>query len=93
MYSQIITTIGKSKNALLIMLDLSSAFDTVDHEILIEECKKLGFRDRALGFIASYLSNRSVKVACGDKFSQTHTLEFGVPQGSILGPTLFQYIH
>jgi hypothetical protein len=73
----------------LIMLDLSSAFDTVDHTLLIDQLYHLGFRDGALQWIRSYLANRTQAVKIGNVISSSLPLQHGVPQGSVLGPLLF----
>ena len=73
----------------LIMLDMSSAFDTVDHSTLIHRLKLLGIKDTALDWFVSYLSDRSQYVRIGNSTSGKTVLMFGVPQGSVGGPLLF----
>ena len=72
---------------LLTLLDLSAAFDTVNHDTLIERLQKdYGICDSAITWFTSYLRNRDQKVIIGDAFSRTVALETGVPQGSGGGP-------
>ena len=76
--------------SLLVVLDLSSAFDTLDHRILLNTLQaKFGIQGNALMWFRSYLSNISQRVSVNGKLSQTFDLEWGVPQGSCLGPLLF----
>ena len=78
------------QNAALIMLDLSSAFDTVDHQMLIDRLERdFGICDEALELIRSYLYERTFSVSIDDKASSSHELSYGVPQGSILGPVFY----
>ena len=85
----IITAMSGKKACLLVLLDLSCAFDTVDHEILIDTLCQMGIRDTALDWFRSYLHKRSQYVAVGDAVSASKELVYGVPQGSVLGPALF----
>ena len=74
----------------VVLLDLSAAFDTVDHLILLNRLSsKFGIRGKALTWIRSYLQNRSFRVRVGDSESIPHDLKFGVPQGSVVGPLFF----
>jgi hypothetical protein len=70
-------------------IDLSKAFDTISHPILLEKLLTLGIRDRELYLITSYLSNRSQVVKFNGGYSKPIITNRGVPQGSILGPLLF----
>ena len=73
---------------LLVLLDLSAAFDTVDHDILIHRLQSLlGLRGTALEWFRSYLRGRSQQIAINGALSKK--FESGVPQGSRLGPLLF----
>jgi len=75
---------------ILLLLDLSSAFDTVDYHILLDRLySKFGIRGTALKWLQSYLKDRSQFVSINGSWSQTHSLECGVPQGSVLGPILY----
>ena len=74
---------------ILIMLDLSAAFDTVDHDYLLEDLKTVGFEEDALRWYESYLRDREVTVIIEKSRSITKKLTKGVPQGSVLGPMLF----
>ena len=82
--------VDKRKAVLLLMHDLSAAFDTVDHDILINRLKiRLGIGGRALKWFQSYLTNRKFSVRIKEKSSKFVNLNCGVPQGSVLGPILF----
>ena len=72
------------------LLDLSAAFDTVDHHILITRLKhRFGITGKALGWIQPYLSGRTQFVKIGTERSSNRNLLCGVPQGSVLGPILY----
>ena len=73
----------------VILLDLSKAFDSIDHVLLLKKLQVLGVSDDALCWFKSYLTGRQQVVRIGSTVSETRTLNHGVPQGSILGPMLF----
>ena len=74
---------------ILILLDLSAAFDTIDRKLLLDDLKAWGIDGNALQWILSYLSNRKFRVTINDVVSDEGIMQFGVPQGTILGPVLF----
>lgn len=79
-----------NKVSILVLLDLSAAFDTIDHDILINRLEKLvGFSDYVLNWFRTYIKGRKYYVSLGDYSSKKHDTYFGVPQGSCLGPLLF----
>jgi len=88
-YDNILQAIGSHKAVLFVMLDLSSAFDTVDHRLLQDILLNLGIVGTASRWLESYLCNRRQKVVVEKSTSGAKKLECGVPQGSVLGPILF----
>ena len=78
----------EKKKVIGVFLDLSEAFDTIDH-ILLRKLQLDGVRGLPLDWFSSYLSNRFQQVLCNDHLSDKLLLNCGVPQGSILGPLLF----
>ena len=83
------TAKANSLSSALILLDLSAAFDTVNHQILLSTLSELGISGAAHAWIASYLTGRSYQVAWRESVSAPCALTTGVPQGSVLGPLLF----
>ena len=73
----------------VIFLDLKKAFDTVNHEILINKLSNYGIKGNELNWFKSYLCNRSQAVQVNSFLSDFKTYNTGIPQGSILGPLLF----
>ena len=88
-YDNIINSLANKEHIIGIFLDLSKAFDTIDHKILINKLSKLGVRGVILSWFKNYLSNRKQFVVFQSNISLRLNITCGVPQGSILGPLLF----
>jgi len=89
-HDHLINAIGSRKISCLCLLDLSAAFDTIDHNILLTRLSSwFGIHGTALNWFRSYLSSRCFRVKCNSDFSSPHTCLCGVPQCSVLGPLLF----
>ena len=88
--NDLLLSCNKQKVSALVLLDLSAAFDTIDHSILLHRlASTFGLSDSALSLLSSYLSNRTQHVSIGEASSGSIPLHTGVPQGSVLGPLLF----
>ena len=86
---RIIHDMDKNNTPISIFLDLSKAFDTLDHLILLDKLKYYGLNSTAIKLMESYLSNREQYVDFSNTKSEVKRVSTGVPQGSILGPLLF----
>lgn len=89
MRDDLIKAMKKGGVTLMVLADFSKAFDTIDFKTLILKLSSLGFSTGFLRWLSSYLTDRSHFVQIDDKVSELETVRFGVPQGSILGPMLF----
>ena len=86
----LMVAVDKGLGVVVVLIDLSAAFDTVNHDVLLRILgQEIGLRGTALKWFRSFLTNRSQRVSTGDNLSSPLHLKFGVPQGSVLGPILF----
>ena len=91
--NDLLMNVDKENISLLLLLDLSAAFDTVEHGILLQSLQIiLGVCGTALSWFKSYLEGRSQRICIKETLSQPFDLKWGVPQGSCLGPLLFAII-
>ena len=89
-FDQLLTNLNDNNAVLLTLLDLSAAFDTVDHEILLKRLQiTQGISDDALRLFTSYLKDRTMQVCVNGEYSKPITLDVSLPQGSQLGPRLY----
>jgi hypothetical protein len=86
---KIINSMDNNELPLHIFLDLSKAFDSLNHDILIHKLSYYGIKGKSLDLLKNYLFNRKQYVIMGDNKSDFLTIKCGVPQGSIIGPLLF----
>ena len=89
MYDQWIEEMEENKLVGIMMIDLSAAFDMVDHKLLIKKLELFGLEGEVIKWMTGYLSGRKQSVCIDGCFSPPLAIEFGVPQGSILGPLLY----
>lgn len=87
--NQTLNSFNQGKCVLGIFIDFSKAFDTVDHNILLQKMNLLGFTDSVVKWVEDYLTNRKQCTRLHNLLSGWENVTCGVPQGSILGPTLF----
>ena len=89
-YNDTLIAVDGGQEVVLILLDLSAAFDTIDHRLMIHRPQsRYGISGTALHWLRSYLSNRYQSVAINGSSSDSRSPQYGVPQGSVLGPLLF----
>ncbi len=89
-HNDLLTAMDRRDCVLLILLDLSAAFDTLDHKLLLERLHtRCGVEGVSLKWFESYLTNRSQSILINGTESEKQNLAYGVPQGSVLGPLLF----
>ena len=89
-HNDIVHLVSKKKTVMLVLLDLSAAFDTIDNTILVKRLESyFGVRGSALEWLRSYMNDRSMSISLDNNYSKPVPVLFGVPQGSILGPLLY----
>ena len=88
--SDILSAVDNGCVVVLVLLDLTAAFDIIDHDILLSRLRHIfGVTGATLEWLRSYLANRKQLVRIGSDNSSPTSVPFGVPQGSVLGPLLF----
>ena len=88
--NDILTHIDNKHGVILVLLDLSAAFDTIDHKTLLHQLRhRMGISGTALEWFRSYLNGRTQAVCIKGEYSTAVPLQFGVPQGSVLGQLLY----
>ena len=88
-YDKISQAVDRSEYSVGIFIDLSKAFDTLNHSILLRKLEYYGIRGMPLNWFKSYLHNRKQYVVLDNVSSKLVNVSYGVPQGSILDPLLF----
>ena len=89
-YHDVLENLGPNQTSSMLFLDFSSAFDTVNHELLLDKLEHdFKITDSALMWFKTYFQNRKFQVRINDKLSKPVELNYGVPQGSVLAPTMF----
>ena len=89
-HNDIMISLVNGNSVILVLLDLSAAFDTVNHDLLLSRLeKRFGITDTVLNWFKSYLCNRSQFVSINQSHSTKRDLLVGVPQGPVLGPLLY----
>ena len=89
-WNDLLVASDEKSATVVMMLDLSAAFDTVDHDLLLNILmKEIGLRGTVLKWFESFLKGRSQRIRLGSTVSDEIIIKFGVPQGSVLGPVLF----
>ena len=92
---KILKNMEEKKYTTAVFIDLSKAFDTLEHEVLFAKLYKYGIRGITLDWFISYLTNRKLRVKCRSgitgriEYSDYYEVDYGTPQGSCLGPLLF----
>ena len=84
-----VTTVSRGRLVRVLAIDIAGAFDRVSHAGLIHKVASMGIAGQLLTWLSDYLSGRRLQVVVGGQHSATFPIRAGVPQGSILGPTLF----
>ena len=88
--NDLLNSADKGEITILSLLDLSAAFDTIDHDIMLTRLStSFGIEGVTLQWYKSYLTGRTFSITIADVSSSQYTLKFGVPQGSVLGPILY----
>ena len=91
----ILKNLENKKTTVAVLLDLSKAFDTIKHDIMLKKLELYGIRGTPLLWFQSYLAERRLRVKCRttcsneETYSDTYSIEYGTPQGSCLGPLIF----
>ena len=88
-HNDLLLSIDSRRSVVLVLLDLTAAFDTLDHTTLLNRLRELGVGRTVLAWFTSYLVGRSNAVKIRQTTSSRQTLMYGVPQGSVLAPILF----
>ena len=87
--NDILQSLDKKELVIFVLLDLSAAFDTIGHDILLSRLtERFGIGGNVLLWFKLYLSSHSQFVNINGTYSSTHNLKYGIPQGSVLGPVL-----
>ena len=91
---EIVKNLQNGKTTICVFLDLSKAFDSLEHEMIYMKLEKYGIWGICLDWFKSYLTDRQLKVKCktisgADTYSDPFDITYGVPQGSCLGPLIF----
>ena len=87
--NDLIGNLEKKYISSIVSIDLKKAFDTINHDILLNKLSNYGFRGVTLDFFSSYLNDRKQKTVYFNNESDIKNINYGVPQGSVLGPILF----
>ena len=88
----IVDGFNKGMYTMGVFIDMSKAFDSIKHETLFKKLERYGIRGVALRWIKSYLNGRSIKVLFGTTMSKNYPIEYGAPQGSVLGPLIYSIL-
>ena len=92
---KVLKNLENKKSTISVMLDLFKVFDTIEHSIMLQKLELFGVRGVCLNWFRSYLENRRMRVKCkitnsqNEMLSEYHTVNYGTPQGSCLGPLIF----